>query len=657
MPNLIGILRGLLHGRKSRALHRLETYALLGRERESAAHVLHRDRESRDREMESRGSGNTSSTAFSKKKAGLQMICRVLKERMRVLKSKGLSQMQFQQFSGEYKKFYEQMYNTYMSELETMSQKLLDTEGELGSVQGQCKRKTDMLRELEVKYHRLLDEGKLKETLKYNELYESIDSLGLEKRQLEVREEELQHQSKDLKNAIGELENRVYYLEGEIRVLGGRNVEISGVNNRLETDVNIIRSENMDLKANICSKEEQILKLSKNKNEYQEIILSKEGRIAKLQSELTKVQGASINFRENEENLATEINIYQDNIANLEGQIDEQRREMSLTREEKIFMEEQLSSLKLDHSKVQMKLESALEDVAEANAEVELKCSIIQKYEGWEKNAENMAKTIDSLAYDKELLVEQIESAANDIKTLRDNYYKQVETNTMIKSQLMAVQEGSRHSNRTIEEMHLIIQRIELEKETLLSENEELQKEINQRSIRGRSQKVGVRGSQNNLKLKSTSIGPGGIKGGLGRKSTELFAAISPRGGANTHTEAAMQNYEQRIKHLKEVNSKLQKSILEKNDHIDRLKSQNTEITRELVTITKDSTKVKEEIKDNISKFGKNIKEKKKLGDKVVLLEQEMSIYKNENIDLANKMQGFSMKNDENMRVYCILYI
>lgn len=330
-------------------------------------------------------------------------------------------------------------------------------------------------------------------------------------------------------------------------------------------EMNKMTSEKVALNTRINEKDEEILRLTKAKHELEDMLQEKTGKTAQCMSEVLQLQNESDSLRRENQGLRRELADLGTRCSMLQDTIKQQSDDISTTR--------------LQNDKL-----------LATNKELEMGPRVDQlesELDERKKSAVALANTIDSLAADKQTLVEQLEKAAEDMRLLRDNYAKQQELTQLLKEQ-NTVQESEMKKlhARTVDGLAGYKTRLaELERE-----NQTLQSEAEA------SAKKPVRG----------------------KKSTT--------GGKKAATSELRQSAGQ----FRDANQRLQKSLVDKNEQIDKLKQQVAELTKELVdssrTIAEYQSKEKE-LEERARKLGI---EKTKMQEKLSIIEQETALQQKE---------------------------
>ena len=515
-----------------------------------------------------------------------------------------------------------------------------------------------------------------------------FEKLEMEKEVLQIEKQNLQDEREELLRKLRTLETNVEDINSENNIHSKEAGRIKYEYERLLGEFSKMKSDNVELKSNISAKDDHILELVKKSAHADQALQAKESKILDYQGELTKLLSDSRALEGHEVSFSQNILKFEAKIEQLQKGMQIKNKELLELQEKHTQVLEAERNLRGNQGKLEVSLKASEESqqkfLAELNFLKRKEVNFAHSKTNSEDKLIGMTKTIDNLAFDKQILVQELESAANDIKILRKNYDKQLEFNQAMKTQLSEsnskVQEKEQELHSFAKGLTKKSSQIDLElknKDKIIDKitgtNEELQNTI-QEYERENSQLIEsnqlLNQSVSRLKSTNTSSRTTGKKklhtqapsSAHNRKqgvntsgSSAMSLLASPRGSNNASSLQQQNQIETKIKQLRDANNKLQKSIIEKNNRIDKLKNENSDMAKEVVNSSKELNHAKVQLKQQDERNKKILIENAKIKENMSINEQELLLYKNKNQELVNKLNFDQRKGIELSKVYLLL--
>lgn len=392
---------------------------------------------------------------------------------------------------------------------------------------------------------------------------ERLAGLKLENESCIAKINELRYENAELRSWKAELSGKNSRLQGDnsclLDQLRGLESRVAGAS--LGGNVSVVRheeavlqlnkaaTERVRLNARLSEKEEELINVLKSRQELEELIKESNGRMSEYRTELMRMQ--------------SEAEVLKLNNAELKASAERAEKKCAMLQQTLNQKQEEILSLEGEVHELRGIAEKASR-VALLEAELEEKC----------KNSVALASTIDSLANDKQKLVEELEKCLKEMSTLRDKLAKQQEACSIWKERYAVQEEEVRKTLSAASQYKAIIG-------TLEGQNQEL------------------RNSLNKTKSKKSVVKK--------QHSTES---------------------KQMIAQLQDANQKLQRCILEKNEQIDKAKEHVGELTKELVDSSRTIAEQQGRLGDLEERLRRATHERTKLQEKINIVEQEAVMHR-----------------------------
>ena len=249
----------------------------------------------------------------------------------------------------------------------------------------------------------------------------------------------------------------------EMNELEGQLIKISEQKKGLETYVYSIEKEKGDLTQLLNKKEQECKQLSEKISKH----------LDQLEVYQTKTQEEKDSLTSENTSLKSKLEYSATQIESLDQEVNSLQSKISQLEDEK-----RMADLKIS------KLESSFKKVQESYAHVMNEKSKVQANElEHKKQLISLTNTIDSLAEDKDNLIEKLTQASNDLSDLRDQLTFQQQQNKKLSSELEYYFEREKQLQQTIQELEENLEEeSELQRSNLFQKDNEIKqlKEQNQ---------------------------------------------------------------------------------------------------------------------------------------------------------------------------------
>eukprot|EP01022_Parablepharisma_sp_SALTPOND_P016851 TRINITY_DN2573_c3_g1_i1.p1 TRINITY_DN2573_c3_g1~~TRINITY_DN2573_c3_g1_i1.p1 ORF type:complete len:1500 (-),score=200.43 TRINITY_DN2573_c3_g1_i1:5896-10395(-) len=405
---------------------------------------------------------------------------------------------------------------------------------------------------------------------------------------------ELENENLELKNMKAELASKNSRAAKEREILIGQIRELeTQLATRVKSPTNVSFSGSFKDKS-MAKYEETILELNKATSER--VLLNT--KLAEKEDEVLRLSRIRRELEELVQENSEKASQYRSEVIRSQSESEALRQENSMLRTDVEALSRKCEALQQTLNKQHEELSNieAERHKFETMADKASKIPLLEaEIEEKRKSAVSLANTIDGLANDKQQLLEQLEKCMQDITLLRDNFTKQQEVASLLKEQSVAQEEEIRQLQaQGIDSATQYKTRINL----LENENQEL--------------KDFLRKTKSNKRTPAKKV-----------QSTET---------------------KQIIDQLKENSQRLQKSLLEKNEQIDKLKQHVAELTKELVDSSRTIAEQQSRLKEVEDKLRKLSNEKNKIQEKLGIVEQEAMLHRKETETMLQTRQASKME-------------
>ena len=318
-------------------------------------------------------------------------------------------------------------------------------------------------------------------------------------------------------------------------------------------------------------------------NESQEKIEEYEEHIRELNIQITALNEECKKQRDKEDDIEESLRQANEHNQLLTNELHEKNEAIERFTElnNTLIQEQKRNQEELSNLNLKANIEKDNREIAEAELQsLKGKSNVIAHQ--FESNR-TMNSAVSSLTSDKKLLVEQLEIAAKDIKNLKNSYVKQLEYSKLADNKIEMLEiQITEHKlcNSKIQELMSQVENLKKEKTSI---------EKQYRSANASNKKITTARKTKAEKEKSMDI---------------IIEDMDD-----------IERTRVKCQQLREVNSKLQSSIIEKNSLIDKLKQQNNDVTKELLDITNEVTHLRHKAKETDEKIRKATEERAKMTD------------------------------------------